>query len=547
MLKILVVDDEIPMRDLVAQVIARRETEFQVVGVAGDGAQALELARRTCPDIVITDIYMPVCGGIEFLQRAQAEGLRFKTIIISGHDEFECAKKAIFLGVTDYLLKPFLPSELFDVMEKIRTEMERQRMLEQNMAALRSLVDQQQRLLGEKLYAQLARGTLRSEPPQGSREAELFDFGAKFFCAGYFCDRQLNGHPVWDAARDEELMGLLTEYFDSSVTLHSARMNETQTALLFSGGGESEETFLLNLRSGLSRCQTSLKKHCDIQLRCAIGSVRRDWRQLCESYEEARAAWRLQMKSEQMLLVYGENAAKPHDEAGDATKQIRQLKTHILFEIGVGNREKALERLDALMKCYAALSSKKSDYIFISAGELVYAISGELEERYGAVDDTMMREIEGARQKAEFSSLMEMKEAMERFVSACCLWVQERNDAGRGVRLIEQVTSLIDAQLGNPDLSLEMVAGRFNFSPHYIRQIFKQHHGEAFSDYVIRKRMERAGTLLRTSGMLVQDVALACGYANQRYFASSFKKYYGQTPTDFKQALERKEQKRTEQ
>ena len=414
MLKILVVDDEIPMRDLVAQVIARRETEFQVVGVAGDGAQALELARRTSPDIVITDIYMPVCGGIEFLQRAQAEGLRFKTIIISGHDEFECAKQAIFLGVTDYLLKPFLPSELFDVMEKIRTEMERQRMLEQNMAALRSLVDQQQRLLGEKLYAQLARGTLRSEPPKGSREAELFDFRAQFFCAGYFCDRQMSGSSAWDAVRDEELLSLLSEYFDSSVKLHCARMNETQTALLFSGGGESEETFLLNLRSGLSRCQTSLRKHCDIQLRCAIGRVRRDWRQLCESYEEARAVWRLQMKSEQMLLVYGESATKPHD----------------------------------------------------------------------------------------------------------------------------------DAQLSNPDLSLEMVAGRFNFSPHYIRQIFKQHHGEAFSDYVIRKRMERAGTLLRTSGMLVQDVALACGYANQRYFASSFKKYYGQTPTDFKQALEQKEQKK---
>lgn len=547
MLKILVVDDEIPMRDLVAQMIAKRETEFQVVGVAGDGAQALELARKTSPDIVITDIYMPVCGGIEFLQRAQAEGLQFKTIIISGHDEFECAKQAIFLGVTDYLLKPFLPSELFDVMEKIRVEMEHQRMLAQNMEALRSLVGQQQRLLGEKLYAQLTRGTLGSQPPAGSREAALFDFGAKFFCAGYFCNRQMHGKAAWDTARDEELMSLLSEYFDSGITLHSARMNETQTALLFSGDGQSEEMFLLNLRNGLTRCQASLKKHFDIQMRCAIGRVRRDWRQLCDSYEEARAAWRLQMKTEKMIIVCGENAANPHDEAGDATKQIRQLKTGILFEIGMGNREKALERLDALMKCYAALSSKKSDYIFISAGELVYAISGELEGRCGAVDDAMLREIENARQKVEFLSLMEMKDALESFVSACCLWVRERNEAGRGVRLIEQVTSLIDAQLENPELSLDMVAGCFNFSPHYIRQIFKQHHGEAFSDYVIRKRMERAGTLLRTSGMLVQDVALACGYANQRYFASSFKRYYGQTPTDFKQALEQKEKRRTEQ
>lgn len=59
--------------------------------------------------------------------------------------------------------------------------------------------------------------------------------------------------------------------------------------------------------------------------------------------------------------------------------------------------------------------------------------------------------------------------------------------------------------------------------------------------------MERAGTLLRTSGMLVQDVTLTCGYANQRHFVSSFKKYYGQTPTDFKQAPEQKKHKKTEQ
>lgn len=544
MLRILIADDEIPMRDLVAQMIARRDREFEVVGLAGDGAQALELARQTHPDIVITDIYMPVCGGIEFIQRAQAEGLRFKAIIISGHEEFECAKQAILLGVTDYLLKPFLPGELFDVMEKIRQEMEHQRLLEQNMEALRSMVNEQERLLGEKLYAQLARGAVKEAPPAGSREASLFDFGASLFCAGYFCDSMMRGNPVWDATQEEELVNLLSEYFDSGITLYCARMSETQMALLFSCAGTHEEIFLSQIKSGLTRCQASLKKHFDLQMRCAIGGVRRDWRQLCDSYEEARTAWRTQMKAGGMLIVYGEAAPAARAETGDATAQIRRLKSAILLEICMGNEEKALDQLDALMKCYAALSSMKSDYIFISAGELVYAISGALEERIGPTDGQI--EIEATRQKIEFSTLVEMKAVLEEYVASCCRLVRAQDDARRGVRLIEQVTSIIEAELANPELSLEWVSARVNFSPHYIRQIFKQHHGEAFSDYVIRRRMERAGMLLRTSDMRVQDVALACGYQNQRYFASSFKKYAGQTPTEFKQTMEQRERQRTE-
>lgn len=73
-----------------------------------------------------------------------------------------------------------------------------------------------------------------------------------------------------------------------------------------------------------------------------------------------------------------------------------------------------------------------------------------------------------------------------------------------------------------------------HFSVTYVRQIFKQKTGERLMEYVIRKRMERAGDLLLKTNMKVQEIAEACGYSNQRYFASSFKKYYDCTPTEFK-------------
>lgn len=540
MIRILIVDDEAPIRDLLAKTISEHGEDYAVVGVAGDGDEAIERCRELKPDIIITDICMPAVSGLEFLRTARAEGLLVKTVIISGYDEFDYARQAISLGVTHYLLKPFLPSELFEVLGRIKGEIESQRMLMQNMDSLQSLVDKQRWLVREKLYTQLVRGTLRSVPEPGEPESGLFDFEAPFYCAGQI--HILGGGQevqLWDERRSEELAALLEEYFGRQIRLYAVSVSRTQTVLLFAGHQESEELFRFDLCNGIECSQNSLKKHFDLRMRCALGSIKEDWRQLCDSYEEAQSAWRSQMKADKQLLVYGEGGAKTPSGVGDATRQIRHLKTNILLEVRLGNLEGALERLEALMKCYAALSSKKSDYIFISAGELVYAISNELEEQYGALHDSLMRQVEGTRQKLEYSSLMEMKSALEAFVTASCKWVRSREESGRSKRLIGQVCSLIESELANQELSLEWVAARLNFSPHYIRQIFKQHMGEAFTDYVIRKRMEKAGTLLRTSGMLVQDVALTCGYANQRYFASSFKKYYGRTPTDYKQMVGR--------
>ena len=88
------------------------------------------------------------------------------------------------------------------------------------------------------------------------------------------------------------------------------------------------------------------------------------------------------------------------------------------------------------------------------------------------------------------------------------------------------------------DLTLEWIAEQLHFSPTYVRQIFRQETGEKVAEYIIRKRMEKAAKLLLKTDMKILDVARICGYSNQRYFASSFKKYYECTPTDFKRMME---------
>ena len=89
--------------------ISKLPLDLEVAAVAGDGREALELALKLKPDIVITDIAMPFLNGLELIRKMRENGIESKNLIISGYDEFDYARQAIALGVQNYLLKPFLP------------------------------------------------------------------------------------------------------------------------------------------------------------------------------------------------------------------------------------------------------------------------------------------------------------------------------------------------------------------------------------------------------------------------------------------------------
>ena len=100
------------------------------------------------------------------------------------------------------------------------------------------------------------------------------------------------------------------------------------------------------------------------------------------------------------------------------------------------------------------------------------------------------------------------------------------------------IRNLIDANIGYAGMDQEWIASQIHFSTSYVRQVFKQILNETISEYIIRKRMELAGSLLKNTSLKIQEIAQECGYEDQRYFASSFKKFYGCTPTEYKRIVE---------
>ena len=105
MLKVFLVEDEIVMREGIKKNIQWEKEGFEFVGDASDGELAYPLIQKTKPDILITDIRMPFMDGLELSRLVKQELPDIKIMILSGYDEFEYAKEAIKIGITDYLVK----------------------------------------------------------------------------------------------------------------------------------------------------------------------------------------------------------------------------------------------------------------------------------------------------------------------------------------------------------------------------------------------------------------------------------------------------------
>jgi DNA-binding NarL/FixJ family response regulator len=118
MLRILLVDDHVLFRKGVAALLETRP-EIEIVGEAKDGLEAIEAARENLPDVILMDIHMPKCDGLEATRRIKREMPHVKIVMLTVSDEEQHLFEAIKSGAQGYLLKNLEPYQLYDLLESI--------------------------------------------------------------------------------------------------------------------------------------------------------------------------------------------------------------------------------------------------------------------------------------------------------------------------------------------------------------------------------------------------------------------------------------------
>lgn len=124
MYSILIADDEKYVRQDIIRSVSWTDHGYFIVGEASNGAQALEKIKELQPDVLITDIRMPLTDGLSLIERALKLQPNLHSVIVSGYEDFHYAREAIRLNVLDYLTKPIDETSILSMLKKLTTALE---------------------------------------------------------------------------------------------------------------------------------------------------------------------------------------------------------------------------------------------------------------------------------------------------------------------------------------------------------------------------------------------------------------------------------------
>jgi len=492
MYKLLIADDEAPVIEGLKANLDWEKYGLNLCATALNGKDAYEQAVACCPDIVITDIRMPLMSGLELIEQLKARAPDTIFIVFSGYSDFAYARKSIELDVVYYLIKP---SSLAEIEAALTKAVERRRGMEE---MKRSNEDR-----GLLLRLDEARKLRNFMHGDGEEEAARLRFDAPYvvLAAGVSALDQDEGlrsaragleRQSWCKDADLNKMSLIA-------VLPDDRVNDA-----------------LGLIAGMA--SASVSAGCSEPIHSAG--------QLRQAHEQAMAAMKHAIYIGAPAATYAAYMAY-----GYLTPDLdRWHKT-------VAACARSIEGFKALISDFEqhAARTAPDSFIrqFISVARLIFQWA---DQEVGMSIDKLMGE------RFLFHKCMAEPVA----VCRCIDWLNEL------VRFLEdhihnKVEPFVDKTIDklkkymqehlSEDISLVTLAAIAHMSPAYLSGLFKKKNGTSISDYLVFLRMEHAKRLLRNTNMKINDIARAAGYSDQRYFSAVFKRYAGSTAGEYRDSF----------
>lgn len=508
MIKILLAEDERYALKSLEQKIADLGKEYQIIGTAANGTRALALMAQECPDIVLTDIRMPGMDGLDLIRRMREDYPDVTAVIISGYQEFEYAKRAMSLSVTDYLLKPVEINELKDCLEQ---------------CVLRRRKSQ------EEKHRDVV-SVMKDKTFLDTTFTATGNFTVLYAVAGNPLSSADNIiHPLINGLNSVTFEETLRRYFPASSSIYC-----------FDGVFTNEKAIIL---------QTERLNIKAFKLR--LDSVTRDL--------EQQFSWPLSVHIEFLndqkgigdAITRCHKAAASHALMGRSVVSYAGEEDTSLSEIrekAVTNDLISLIRLLLQQKQYSLIRPNlapvfeqwKAQSCTISEmqTELVYLLDSL---KYSALNDVVF----------EFNSLFYVEnlfcssadyEQLEDNFTSLLTGLFEKTNPPRETSADALIESCLEFFSQNLDsnITMQMLCSKYQVSQVYLCRIFKKQLDMTPIDYFIHMKIDRAKELfLQYPTLPVKDVAEMLGFSDSYYFSKVFKKIIGQTPSSFRESNRR--------
>ena len=541
MISVFLVEDEIVMREGIRSNINWSAEGYKFVGEAGDGELAYPMIRDLKPDIVITDIRMPFMDGLELSRLIKKELPSTRIIILSGYDDFQYAREAISIGVTDYLLKPISGAQLLEAIGKvsdgIKAEQDQLRFME------RYKKEREENRILEKrvLFRQLVAGALSMPEILNKGKALGINLAAGAYGIVMF---QIK---VSDESRGE---GQITESYSESIEKITSvirdKYNSKEGIQVYEqlGGvfvflvlGRDRQETADSMDGLLGDLEDMMSDKSGINYYAGTGCVVDRIREVGRSYESASKAFAHRFLYDSSRVFDGhsntdqaaESAPINMDEI-DIGKLDRRIVTSFLNN---GSSEELLHFVEDFVDntgkgnfqslIFRQYISVDLYFTVVSFLESIGYSREEITEKLGNIGDGQSSQGDTDKTKDYIHDIL--SKALEMRDKVC---------DSRYSSLINSARSYIYDHYSDEDISLNQVAASVNISPNHFSSVFKKETGETFIEFLTRVRMDKAKELLETTDLKAQEIGYKIGYRDPHYFSYIFKKTQNITPRQYR-------------
>ena len=525
MYRVLIVDDE----PLIARGMQRaiERLEFFTAETAFSGAEAMDRLDRGGVDAMLLDINMPGMSGLDVLKRLSERGSVPPTVIISGYEDFDFAKRAMTSGAIDYLLKPVSPRDVAAIGMRLYERLEADRRAREEDRELRAFVSAQRDVIKQRLLADILSGSV---DPSSLEEYRRF-YGLDL--RGEYCTAA-----IVRVARRDYAMGELD--FQTAIARARAQiervfeevpeailfnMENARFALIISATEPFDAAFLDAL---LERTADAVEAVGGIEVFIGRGEEVRGLAAIGESYQGALDAmdYRAMFAHERVYAISDFHRDPAFNQLQRQLTRLDEALRHLRFDDA-----------DALLESFhGELSARTGGLTDRQAAFLLNRLSCVV---MGAMLENGLMTPEPA-----LKDPLSPGDGVAGLEDRMYIWARSMLEAIRRETLrafreknrgaAQRVWEHVRAHYAESDLNVNGISAALGYSPNCLGNAFKREYGDSINEFINRCRVEAAEALIRGSDRRIYDIAFAVGFNDEHYFSRTFKRYAGCSPSEYR-------------
>ncbi|MFC3800071.1 response regulator [Cohnella sp. GCM10012308] len=539
MLSLLIVDDFEVEREEAIEIIEEAGLPIRIFGEATNGKEALRMLESQQPDIILVDVEMPLMNGIEMAKVIKQKYPAIKMIFFSFYNKFEYVKKAIDLSSHGYVLKPIVPAELVEALQRTITLLHGEIQKKTEQEKLKAMLSKSMPALVEKFSAELF-------SKQFKNEDELWDM-VDFFKIGLkraqyiVCVLEIDDYQNLAAQKSTEDKQLLSLYIlqmiedelATQASILTTRLDESHYGVLFSYDSAIGPSKILeqteNFLSGLIE---KLRMH-GISCSAGLSEISDQILSVSDMCEQGLFAlkFKFHLGKQEIIHIRDVESKKPTALKNDW--KLPELQKELKFLIHSGNPHE----IDRFVEHFAAHSDSNASAdqikgIFYGIVTCLQFMLMEENERFESIVD-LNRPI--WEKWTLFETVEEMKAWLKQTLTEISAYLANKKQ-NKSIRLIHEIQTYIKQNL-REELSLKSIASAFFYSPNYINSLFKREMKTTISEYVIQQKIDLAKEMLANPQYKIYEISESIGYVNEAHFRNKFKELTGYSPKEFRERI----------